>query len=56
MQNVKILVQDILSLPPEQRTAEEMILMKRRFAKEQKSADLPTNMQMLNTYREMLQQ
>lgn len=55
MQNLDQLIHDIFSLPPEKRTAEEMILLKRKFSKEQKSADLPTNMQMLNVYRGMVQ-
>lgn len=56
MEQLNLLVITLLDLPSASRTHEQMILCKRAFCKEQKLADMPTNVAILKTYKHMVQQ
>lgn len=56
MEELKHLVNTIASLPLALRTPEQVILCKRKFAKEHKSPELPTNVSILKTYKQMVQE
>ncbi len=54
--SLETLIHDIIALPVESRTRDEVKLLKRAYAKQSQSAELPTNIQLLQTYHYMLQQ
>lgn len=56
MSPLDTLVHDLLSLPATWRTQEQLILLKRKYAKEQKSPDILTNMQIFKTYNQLVQE
>jgi elongator complex protein 3 len=56
MENLHLLIEQLLSLPSELRTHEQVILSKRAFCKEWKLADMPTNVSILKTYKHMVQE
>ncbi|MDP2670041.1 MAG: hypothetical protein Q8O99_03480 [bacterium] len=56
MAELSTLVTDILSLPPAARTPEQVIIAKRKYAKEGKLAELPTNVHILKTYKQLVEQ
>jgi ELP3 family radical SAM enzyme/protein acetyltransferase len=56
MENLHLLIEQLLSLPSELRTHEQVILSKRAFCKEWKLADMPTNVSILKTYKHLVQE
>lgn len=50
MDELKLLVIDILSLPVDQRSRENVVKLKRSWAKAHKRKNVPTNIQVLKTY------
>jgi hypothetical protein len=56
MENLNLLVDQLLALPPAARTPEQVILSKRAFSKIHKFPDLPTNVAILKTYKHMIQE
>lgn len=56
MDNLHLLIEQLLSLPSELRTHEQVILSKRAFCKEWKLKDMPTNVAILKTYKHLVQE
>jgi len=54
MPDLSQLILDITQLPPTRRDREQVSVMKRKWAKERKEKDVPTNMMLFKTYQALV--